>query len=53
MRLLDFNVNDVIAQGLPISACLGILALAFAHHAGAGGGHRVGTRIAARWPIWC
>jgi oligopeptide transport system permease protein len=30
IRLLDFNVNQVIAQGLPISACLGILALAFA-----------------------
>jgi oligopeptide transport system permease protein len=30
IRLLDFNVNEVIAQGLPISACLGILALAFA-----------------------
>lgn len=29
-RLLDFSVNDVIAQGLPVSACLGILALAFA-----------------------
>jgi oligopeptide transport system permease protein len=30
LRLLDFNVNQVIAQGLPISAALGILALAFA-----------------------
>jgi oligopeptide transport system permease protein len=30
LRLPDFNVNQVIAQGLPISACLGILALAFA-----------------------
>ena len=30
MRLHDFNVNQVIAQGLPISAALGILALAFA-----------------------
>jgi oligopeptide transport system permease protein len=29
-RLYDFTVNDVIAQGLPISAALGILALAFA-----------------------
>ncbi len=29
-RLLDFSVNEVIAQGLPVSACLGILALAFA-----------------------
>jgi oligopeptide transport system permease protein len=29
-RLLDFTVNDVIAQGLPVSACLGILALTFA-----------------------
>ncbi len=29
-RLLDFSVNQVIAQGLPVSACLGILALAFA-----------------------
>jgi oligopeptide transport system permease protein len=29
-RLLDYSVNDVIAQGLPISACLGILALTFA-----------------------
>jgi oligopeptide transport system permease protein len=29
-RLLDFNVNQVIAQGLPVSACLGILALTFA-----------------------
>jgi len=26
-KLLDFNVNDVIRQGLPVSACLGILAL--------------------------
>ncbi len=30
MRLLDFDVNQVIAQGLPISAALGILALSFA-----------------------
>jgi oligopeptide transport system permease protein len=30
LRLLDFNVNQVIAQGLPVSACLGILALTFA-----------------------
>lgn len=29
-RLLDFSVNEVIRQGLPVSACLGILALAFA-----------------------
>jgi oligopeptide transport system permease protein len=29
-RLLDFNVNQVIAQGLPVSVCLGILALTFA-----------------------
>src|SRR5262245_48508637 len=29
-KLLDFTVNDVIAQGLPVSACLGILALSFA-----------------------
>lgn len=30
MRLHDFNVNQVIAQGFPISASLGILAMAFA-----------------------
>ena len=30
VRLYDFNVNQVIAQGLPISAALGILAMAFA-----------------------
>lgn len=30
MRLLDFNVNQVIAQGLPISAALGIFALSYA-----------------------
>jgi ABC-type dipeptide/oligopeptide/nickel transport system permease component len=29
-RLLDFSVNQVISQGLPVSACLGILALTFA-----------------------
>jgi oligopeptide transport system permease protein len=29
-RLPDFTVNEVIAQGLPISASLGMLALAFA-----------------------
>lgn len=29
-RLLDFSVNDVIVQGLPVSASLGILALTFA-----------------------
>jgi oligopeptide transport system permease protein len=29
-RLADFSVNEVIAQGLPVSAALGILALAFA-----------------------
>jgi oligopeptide transport system permease protein len=29
-RLLDYSVNQVIAQGLPVSACLGILALTFA-----------------------
>lgn len=29
-RLHDFNVNEIIAQGLPISVALGILALAFA-----------------------
>lgn len=30
MRLQDFDVNRVIAQGLPVSAALGILALSFA-----------------------
>jgi len=30
IRLQDFTVNQVIAQGLPISAALGILALGFA-----------------------
>jgi oligopeptide transport system permease protein len=30
LRLLDFTVNDIIAQGLPISAALGILALSYA-----------------------
>jgi oligopeptide transport system permease protein len=30
LRLLDFDVNRVIAQGLPVSAALGILALSFA-----------------------
>jgi oligopeptide transport system permease protein len=30
MRLYDFNVNQVIAQGLPVSAALGTFALAFA-----------------------
>jgi oligopeptide transport system permease protein len=30
LRLLDFDVNRVIAQGLPISAALGILALSYA-----------------------
>jgi oligopeptide transport system permease protein len=30
MRLLDFTVNEVIAQGFPISASLGIFALIFA-----------------------
>jgi oligopeptide transport system permease protein len=30
MRLLDFSVKDVIVQGLPISAALGVLALSFA-----------------------
>ncbi len=30
IRLQDFTVNQVIAQGLPISAALGILALSFA-----------------------
>jgi len=29
-RLLDFSVNQIIAQGLPVSASLGILALSFA-----------------------
>jgi oligopeptide transport system permease protein len=29
-RLQDFTVNNIIAQGLPISAALGVLALAFA-----------------------
>jgi oligopeptide transport system permease protein len=29
-RLYDFNVNQIVAQGLPISAALGILAMAFA-----------------------
>jgi ABC-type dipeptide/oligopeptide/nickel transport system permease component len=29
-RLKDFSVNEVIAQGFPVSASLGILALAFA-----------------------
>lgn len=29
-KLMDFSVNDVIAQGLPVSAALGILALSFA-----------------------
>jgi ABC-type dipeptide/oligopeptide/nickel transport system permease component len=30
MRLQDFNVDEVIAQGFPISAALGIFALAYA-----------------------
>ncbi len=30
MRLYDFNVNQVIAQGLPISAALGVFALSYA-----------------------
>jgi oligopeptide transport system permease protein len=30
LRLYDFNVNQIIVQGLPISASLGILAMAFA-----------------------
>jgi oligopeptide transport system permease protein len=30
MRLYDFNVNQVVAQGLPISAALGVFALSFA-----------------------
>jgi oligopeptide transport system permease protein len=30
MRLYDFSVNQVIVQGLPISAALGVFALAFA-----------------------
>ncbi len=30
MRLYDFTVNQVIAQGLPISAALGVFALSFA-----------------------
>jgi oligopeptide transport system permease protein len=30
MRLLDFDVNRIIAQGLPVSAALGIFALTFA-----------------------
>jgi oligopeptide transport system permease protein len=29
-RLYDFNVNQIVAQGLPISAALGILAMAYA-----------------------
>ncbi len=30
MRLYDYNVNTIVAQGLPISAALGIFALAYA-----------------------
>src|SRR6185436_6856175 len=30
MRLLDYNVNEVIAQGFPVSASIGIIALVFA-----------------------
>lgn len=30
MRLVDYNVNDVIAEGFPVSASLGIFALVFA-----------------------
>jgi oligopeptide transport system permease protein len=30
MRLLDFDVNRIIAQGLPVSAALGIFALTYA-----------------------
>jgi oligopeptide transport system permease protein len=37
-RLPDFTVNEVIAQGLPISASLGVLALAFAIVLGMGAG---------------
>jgi oligopeptide transport system permease protein len=29
-KMLDFTVNEVISQGFPVSACLGILALTFA-----------------------
>jgi oligopeptide transport system permease protein len=30
LRLLDFDVNRIIAQGLPVSAALGVFALAYA-----------------------
>jgi oligopeptide transport system permease protein len=30
MRLRDFTINEIIAQGFPVSALLGLLALAFA-----------------------
>ena len=52
MRLHDFNVNQVIAQGLPISASLGILAMAFAVDAGADGGNHIGRSIAVRSPTF-
>ncbi|RMG02041.1 MAG: ABC transporter permease [Planctomycetota bacterium] len=37
-RMADFTVNEVIAQGLPISASLGIVALAFAMGLGVSAG---------------
>ena len=47
-KLKDFTVNEVIAQGFPVSAALGILALAFA----LGSGMTAGIISALRRETW-
>ncbi len=51
MRLLDFNVNQVIAQGLPISAALGIFALSYALVLGLSAGI-VSALYRGSWADW-
>lgn len=51
MRLQDFSVNQVIAQGLPISAALGIFALSFAIVLGLSAGI-VSAMYRGSWTDW-
>lgn len=50
-RMSDFTVNEVIAQGLPISASLGIVALAFALVVGLSAGILAAVRRQSVWDV--
>lgn len=51
MKLKDFTVNQVIAEGLPVSASLGIIALVFALSLGLGAGIVAAVWRGSPWDV--